>query len=204
LQGRIQTLDNIIQELHEPSESDEEIDPEVENVTSYAPKLGGLSGGIDIEPTPSEASVADPTSTLRSRGPTIATPSSRATGTDYGARTDNQTTNNNLQNKEKILSADRAEQEQIMDSLLALTRELKTAQTTFHDSLEGEKKHLGLATQGLDKNLDGIEAAGKRMGTLRQMSEGKGWFGRMMLYAYIAGLWVLALVIVFVLPKLRF
>ena len=37
-----------------------------------------------------------------------------------------------------------------------------------------------------------------------------GWFlficfwPRMMLYAYIAGLWVLALVIVFVLPKLRF
>jgi hypothetical protein len=91
-----------------------------------------------------------------------------------------------------------------MDSLLALTRELKTAQTTFHDSLEGEKKHLGLATQGLDRNLDGIDAAGKRMGTLRRMTEGKGWFGRMMLYAYIAGLWVLALVIVFVLPKLRF
>jgi hypothetical protein len=49
-----------------------------------------------------------------------------------------------------------------------------------------------------------MEAAGKRMGMLRRMTEGKGWFGRMMLYAWIAGLWVVAILLVFVGPKFRF
>jgi hypothetical protein len=56
----------------------------------------------------------------------------------------------------------------------------------------------------MDRNELGLEAASRRMGHLRSMTEGKGWLGRMIMYAYIAGLAVLALVIVFVLPKLRF
>jgi len=60
------------------------------------------------------------------------------------------------------------------------------------------------AVRGLDKNTTGMEAAGKRMGLLKRMSEGKGWWGRMMLYAWIAGLWVVAILLVFVGPKLRF
>lgn len=39
---------------------------------------------------------------------------------------------------------------------------------------------------------------------LRRMSEGKGWWGRMMIYLWIFGLWVVALGIVFLGPKLRF
>jgi hypothetical protein len=49
-----------------------------------------------------------------------------------------------------------------------------------------------------------MEAAGKRMGLLKRMSEGKGWWGRIMLYAWIGGLWVVAILLVFVGPKLRF
>jgi hypothetical protein len=49
-----------------------------------------------------------------------------------------------------------------------------------------------------------MEAAQKRMGYLRTMTEGRGMIGRMLMYVWIAGLAVLALVIVFVLPKLRF
>jgi hypothetical protein len=49
-----------------------------------------------------------------------------------------------------------------------------------------------------------MEVAGKRMGTLTRMAEGKGWLGRAMMYLWIFGLWIVALVIVFVGPKLRF
>ena len=112
--------------------------------------------------------------------------------------------NRGLAHREEILSSDRQEQEQIMESLLSLTRELKSSATTFHGSLEDEKNLLNSAVKGLDSNVSGLDSAGKKMGMLQKMSEGKGWFGRLMLYAYIAGLWVLALVIVFVLPKLRF
>jgi len=42
------------------------------------------------------------------------------------------------------------------------------------------------------------------MGMLRKMSEGQGWWGRIKLYAFIFGLWVVCFLVVFVGPKLRF
>ena len=42
------------------------------------------------------------------------------------------------------------------------------------------------------------------MGLLTRMSEGEGWLGRMMLYAWIGGLWIVAIALVFVGPKFRF
>jgi len=58
--------------------------------------------------------------------------------------------------------------------------------------------------EGLDRNELGLEAASRKMGHLRALSEGKGWWGRMQLYAYIAGLWVFLILLVFAGPKLRF
>jgi hypothetical protein len=81
---------------------------------------------------------------------------------------------------------------------------LKESSQAFSSSLEKEKTVLDSATSGLDKNELGLEAAQRRMGMLRRMSEGKGWWGRMLMYAWIAGLMVIALIVVFVLPKLRF
>jgi hypothetical protein len=81
---------------------------------------------------------------------------------------------------------------------------LKASSQAFSSSLESEKTVLDSATSGLDKNELGLEAAQRRMGLLRRMSEGKGWWGRMVMYAWIALLMVIALVIVFVLPKFRF
>jgi len=85
-----------------------------------------------------------------------------------------------------------------------MAAQLKASSRAFATSLEEEKSILNRATEGLDKNELGMEAAQKRMGYLRTMTEGKGWWGRMLMYAWIAGLAVLACVIVFVLPKLRF
>ena len=63
---------------------------------------------------------------------------------------------------------------------------------------------LERAAEGLDKNEVGMEAAQRRMGFLRRASEGRGWLGRMKMYAYIAGLAICAFLLVFVGPKFRF
>ena len=105
---------------------------------------------------------------------------------------------------ETALSHERAEQETLTESLLSLATQLKTSSHTFRSSLESEKSILSRVIEGLDRNTTGMEAAGKRMGTLTRMAEGKGWWGRAMMYLWIFGLWIVALVIVFVGPKLRF
>jgi hypothetical protein len=85
-----------------------------------------------------------------------------------------------------------------------MASQLKASSQSFSASLESEKTILESATTGLDKNEQGMEAAQKRVGALRKLTEGRGWWGRMLMYAYIAGLMVLAILIVFVMPKLRF
>lgn len=81
---------------------------------------------------------------------------------------------------------------------------MKESTRAFAISLEEEKPVLENATKGLDNNELGLEAAQRRMGYLRTMTEGRGWWGRMLMYAWIAGLAVVAILVVFVLPKLRF
>lgn len=103
-----------------------------------------------------------------------------------------------------LLAANDTESANLTSSLFTLAQALKASSTQFSESLTTDTETLNRATEGLDKNAAGMEAAGKRMGLLKRMSEGKGWWGRMMLYAWIAGLWVLAILLVFVGPKLRF
>jgi hypothetical protein len=105
---------------------------------------------------------------------------------------------------EALLTHNRTEQESLTTSLLSMAAQLKQQSRAFATSLEDEKDILKRATEGLDKNELGLEAAQRKMGFLRGFTEGRGWWGRMLMYAYIGGLMVLALVIVFVLPKLRF
>lgn len=103
-----------------------------------------------------------------------------------------------------LLSHNRTEQENLTTSMLSMAAQLKQQSRAFAASLEGEKDILNRAAAGLDKNELGLEAAQKRMGFLRKYTEGKGWWGRMVMYVWIFALMILALVIVFVLPKLRF
>ena len=103
-----------------------------------------------------------------------------------------------------LLAHNDIESTNLTASLLALAQSLKASSTAFSTSLEADTETLNRATEGLDKNTTGMEAAGKRMSLLKRMSEGKGWWGRMMLYAWIGGLWVVAILLVFAGPKLRF
>jgi len=103
-----------------------------------------------------------------------------------------------------LLSHNRSEQDSLTTSLLDMAKQLKQQSLHFGQTLEGDKGILDRAVSGLDKNQLGMDAASRRMGTLRKMTEGRGWFARMKLYGLIFGLWVVAFLIVFVGPKIRF
>ncbi|KAJ5915701.1 hypothetical protein N7466_011634 [Penicillium verhagenii] len=162
-------------------------------------------------PSTSTSTAAPPTSTapptLRNRSTnqkpqtslTDSTAKAKASGSSTSA-----STSTPANKKEQELSTHRLEQEDLTSSLVALASQLKASSQSFQTTLENEQSVLDRAVTGMDKTSATMEAAGKRMGMLRKMSEGKGWWGRMMLYAWIFGLWVVAILIVYVLPKLRF
>jgi len=127
-----------------------------------------------------------------------------ATGTSLFPPSSSQPIDPAVQDRETLLQAHRSEQVDLTESLLSLARSLKQSSYSFQASLSSEKDILDRAGSGLDKNVDGMDQASNRMKGLRKLTEGKGWWGRLLLYGYIAGLWVLALVLVLVLPKLRF
>ncbi|MCJ1339230.1 hypothetical protein MMC09_004519 [Bachmanniomyces sp. S44760] len=104
----------------------------------------------------------------------------------------------------KLLEANSSTQSDLTSSLVAMAQTLKSQSLAFQTALEAEKPLLSTTGEALHKNTDGMAAAEKRMGMLRRMSEGRGWYGRIMLYAWIGGLWVVAILLVFVGPKLRF
>ncbi|PKY08872.1 hypothetical protein P168DRAFT_323925 [Aspergillus campestris IBT 28561] len=144
-------------------------------------------------------------STTAPTTPTATTTGAR-TGTDLFPLPHAQTdpTPSSTSQTESQLTTDRTTQEDLTTSLLSLASQLKSSSHAFHASLESEKSVLARAVDGLDRSTGSMGAAERRMGTLRRMTEGKGWWGRMMLYAWIFGLWLLAVLIVFLGPKLRF
>lgn len=105
---------------------------------------------------------------------------------------------------EAILDHQRAEQDVLSDAILKMAGALKASSHKFSDTLEADKEVLGRAGEGIEKTEQSMEAARGRMGTLRKMTEGKGWWGRIILYAWVYGLMVTLILLVFVFPKLRF
>lgn len=103
-----------------------------------------------------------------------------------------------------LLESDASTQAALTTSLVSLATALKSSSLAISHSIALDAEALSRATDGLDRNTSVMQAAGQKMGLLKRMTEGKGWWGRMILYAWIGGLWVVALVIVFVMPKLRF
>ncbi|KAM3430717.1 hypothetical protein MY4824_007515 [Beauveria thailandica] len=105
---------------------------------------------------------------------------------------------------EAILDQQRAEQDALSESILKLAGALKASSHRFSSTLEADKEAVSRAGEGMSKTEQSMEAARGRMGTLRKMTEGKGWWGRMILYAWVYGLMVGLVLLVFVFPKLRF
>lgn len=105
---------------------------------------------------------------------------------------------------EKSMHASAADQEALTSSLVSLAAQLKQQTRAFQFGLDQDKGLLNRALEGLEGNITGLEAASKNMQFLKRMSEGEGWWGRMKLYAIIFAMWVMAILLVFVMPKLRF
>jgi hypothetical protein len=110
----------------------------------------------------------------------------------------------NLPATERSLLDSSRVHEDITASLVNMAAQLKQEQRKMQFSLEQDKGILGRAIEGLDVSLSGMEAASKNMKFLQRMSEEEGWLGRLKLYAMIFGMWVVAFLLVFVCPKLRF
>ncbi|RFU34598.1 hypothetical protein B7463_g1736, partial [Scytalidium lignicola] len=180
-----------------------------------------LPRATDREPAkdpPSTSTTSAPileSSTLRARttqtstsSPPSSTEAAHTTSTQLfpssTAPTTTSTSTLSTTTKESLLTHNRHEQEALTTSMLSMAQALKSSSVAFSDSLDAEKSILNNTTEGLEKNKSGLDTAQKKIGVLRKMSEGRGWWGRMMMYAWIFGLWIIALVIVFVMPKLRF
>ncbi|KAG9253855.1 synaptobrevin [Emericellopsis atlantica] len=105
---------------------------------------------------------------------------------------------------EAILDQQAGEREDLSDKVFKMAQAMKEKQLSIASSLDAEKDIMGRATEGMERTGRGMEAAKGTMGSLMRMSEGKGWWGRIMLYAWIYGLMVALVLLVFVMPKLRF
>ncbi|KAJ5003189.1 hypothetical protein K4K48_012251 [Colletotrichum sp. SAR 10_66] len=201
-------------------------DDSAEDIPDLAPPLGAAAAAPAHAPAPESTSTPTTTSqTLRPRGAANTTAAAEPeTSTSTGTATATSTTraalfaqrrSNTLKSTastgaastataEALLDRQRQEQDALSESILKMAGALKASSQRFSSTLEQDKNVLSRAGEGMDKTERGMDAASRRMGTLRRMTEGKGWWGRMMLYAWVYGLMVALVLLVFVMPKLRF
>jgi hypothetical protein len=190
---------------YEEDEDEADTEEEIDTTPSYAPARSDAQDGLDTGGGIDAPNIQLPDSVqseLRSRKPLQASDNRSAASTTareflFASRS-KETTDPSLSKNETLLSHNRTEQENLTSGLLNLARALKESSMQFSSSLEAEKDVLKRAEGGLDKSSQGMEAAEKKMGTLRRMSEGQGWWGRMKLYVLIAVLWVACFLLVFV------
>ncbi|TIA33684.1 hypothetical protein D6C79_08906 [Aureobasidium pullulans] len=207
---------NQLASLQEDSDSssdedeDEDEESQGQKVREFAPAVS-TSDTLDTDPslTSPQQAAQDLANNLRSRKPNATNSNAPADSATTSALFNNRTAQTPTAAGEKlsteqVLDSANRDQDILTTSLVALAQSLKQSSLSFASSLDAEKEVLRRAEGGLDKNSMGMEAAGNRMGALRRMTEGKGWWGRIRLYAIIAALWVAAFLLVFVGPKLRF
>ncbi|THZ67939.1 hypothetical protein D6C85_07608 [Aureobasidium pullulans] len=206
---------NQLASLQEDSDSSSEEEDEEESqgqtVREFAPAVS-TSDTLDTDPslTSPQQAAQDLANNLRSRKPNATNSNAPADSATTSALFNNRSTAQPTTaageklSTEQVLDSANRDQDILTTSLVALAQSLKQSSLSFASSLDAEKEILRRAEGGLDKNSMGMEAAGNRMGALRRMTEGKGWWGRIRLYAIIAALWIAAFLLVFVGPKLRF
>lgn len=227
LEDRLFEIDQLSDQKGDSNEDDVSTDSDTEELLNrYAPAIKDVQGGLDVSsrehiaPDISQQTTmraaANLESTLRSRRlkqEQAAGDNAKTTGREGGIYTQTQpstmpfqpksTTTSRSTNK-TLLSHHSSEQEDLSSALLSLATALKQSTVSFADSLTASNPIVDQATSALDKSSGGMEAAQKRMGMLRRMTEGKGRWGRLILYAWVGGLWIVLILIMFVMPKLRF
>jgi hypothetical protein len=184
------------------------VDPEPEATTQSA---FAAATPEPTQPTPIQTSSPESTHTsqeLRSRNSTSSPAPSYSTSRAalFASRRKAQPSSpqTSTATAEAILDRQRAEQEALTGSMLDIAQRLKASTKNISSSLETDKEAVGRAGEGLDRTEKRMESATGRMGVLRKMTEGEGWWGRMMLWIRIGIMFLLVLIIMFVMPKLRF
>ncbi|KAK1247965.1 hypothetical protein MKX07_000853 [Trichoderma sp. CBMAI-0711] len=171
------------------------------------PTTTPTTGTAAAEAITSEQPSTQTTQTLRARASASSpTPSAHSTARSalFANRRKPASPETSTATAEAILDQQRAEQDAISSSILQMASALKESSKSFSATLEEDRTVLGAAGASMEKSELSMEAAQGRMGSLRRMTEGKGWWGRMILYAWVYGLMVLLVLLVFVFPKLRF
>ncbi|KAH7263235.1 hypothetical protein BKA59DRAFT_48593 [Fusarium tricinctum] len=184
--------------------------------TTTIPAITTATATAPVSTTPPETSTfsqqpnqspTQTTQTLRPRGaPSSPSPSSHSTARAalFANRSKPSTPQTSTATAEALLDRQRAEQDALSESILQMAGALKSSSQKFSDTLDADKEVVGRAGEGMDKTEQSMEAARGRMGTLKKMTEGKGYFGRLLLFAWVYGLMVVCILVVFVMPKLRF
>ncbi|KFG82134.1 synaptobrevin [Metarhizium anisopliae] len=159
-------------------------------------------------PTPAGSSqpATQTTQTLRSRSSAQPTAASHTTARAalFANRPKPPEPQTTTATAEAILENQKAEQDDLSRSILQLASALKHSSKRFAVTLEADKDVLEKTGEGINKAEQSMRSAAGRMGKLRQMTEGKGWWGRMILYAWVYGLMLGLVLLVFLMPKLRF
>ncbi|KAI7212116.1 hypothetical protein KC333_g7290 [Hortaea werneckii] len=233
LNGKLQELEQSARGDDSGIDSDSDDGEETQDLLKqYAPARHDAYGGIDRgesqPPAPQPPSTQQPPQSpppqpqpqpqpeLRSRRPLQASDNHDAASTSarehlFANRssssqqpaTQGDQARSDLASHELQISHNRHEQDTLTTSMLSLAQALKHSAQQMGVSIESEKDIMKRAEGGLDKSAQGMEAAERRMGMLRRMSEGQGWWGRVKLYGFIFALWVGCFLLVFLGPKLR-
>lgn len=186
-----------------PAADTEPASPAQEPIISPPPPLPTTRAPVETAPVPPTQT----TQTLRGRhgAENTAAPShSSARAALFANRRKPAPPQTSTATAEAILDQQRTEQDALSESILKMAGALKASSHKFSSTLEADKEAVGRAGDGMSKTEQSMEAARGRMGTLRKMTEGKGWWGRMLLYAWVYGLMLMLVLLVFVFPKLRF
>lgn len=194
-----------LEELQEDSSSDDDAENDDSNVPmEFRPARKDIEEGLDTgEPQDSRVSEQQ-VNELRSRRPLQASDNLTAASTTAreslfaGAKQ-----HPDIETHEALMSHNRTEQEALTNGLLSLATALKQSSLQFSSSLSAEKDVLKRAEGSMEQSEQGMDKATRGMGTLRRMTEGKGWFARLKLWGFVAALWVACFCMVFVMPKLR-
>lgn len=207
-----ESLDPQSQDVVIPNSQDFDGNEKVQSAQLHAKAEGNADSSNEHT---SEKSEVITSGSLRSRGkqpegsqtdkPHNNSDTAKTTGATTSLLFGNRSTEqSDISTSEAILDHQRKEQEIVTEDLLRMASQLKLSSQRFGEALQEDTEVLNRAGEGLNKNELSLEAAARRMGAITKMTEGKGWWGRIMLYAWIYGLMVVMILVVFVLPKLRF
>ncbi|KAK4993479.1 hypothetical protein LTR50_000409 [Elasticomyces elasticus] len=168
LNQRLQELDEL--DESEDSDSGDESPVIGSSLREFEPAIKTSDTIDNVQSTHNMLSPdADLPNTLRARRKQPTPPDAAALTTALFGNRSSRSQATTLPETETLLTHNQHEQETLEASLVAMASVLKSSAIQFGQSLESEKSILNRTVEALDKNVGGMEAAEKRMQTLRRL-----------------------------------